>query len=88
MPGHAMQSRPVPGRGAQGGANPYVLGMTTILAVLLGITMLGVVVVLGLGMAGVVKGGDPRRSNALMRARVMLQGLAIALMVAILLLRH
>lgn len=62
--------------------------MISFLAVLLGVTMLGVVVVLGLGMAGVARGGDPRRSNALMRARVMLQGLAIALMVLILLMRH
>ncbi len=62
--------------------------MITVLAVLLALSMLGVVVVLGLGMVGVVKGGDPRRSNALMRARVMLQGVALALMAAILLLRH
>jgi hypothetical protein len=62
--------------------------MTSIVAVLLAITMLGVVVVLGLGMAGVVRGGDPRRSNALMRARVLLQGVALALMGLLLLLRH
>ncbi len=62
--------------------------MTTVLMVLLGIVMLAVLVVLGMGMLGVVKGGDPRRSNALMRARVMLQGLALALMAAILLLRR
>ena len=62
--------------------------MTSILMILLVVTMLGVVVVLGLGMAGVVRGGDPRRSNALMRARVLLQGVALALMVLILLLRH
>ena len=62
--------------------------MTSVLMVLLGIVMLAVLVVLGMGMLGVVKGGDPRRSNALMRARVMLQGLALALMAAILLLRH
>ncbi len=62
--------------------------MTSILMILLIVTMLGVVVVLGLGMVGVVRGGDPRRSNALMRARVLLQGVALALMVLILLLRH
>ena len=67
---------------------PYVGRMISILAVLLAIAMLGVLVVLGLGMAGVVRGGDPRRSNALMRARVLLQGVALALMAAILLLRH
>ena len=62
--------------------------MTTVLMILLGIVMLAVLAVLGMGMLGVVKGGNPRRSNALMRARVMLQGLALALMAAILLLRH
>ncbi len=62
--------------------------MTSILMILLVATMLGVLVVLGLGMVGVVRGGDPRRSNALMRARVYLQGLALALMAALLLLRH
>jgi hypothetical protein len=62
--------------------------MTSILMILLGFTMLAVLVVLGLGMVGVVRGGDPRRSNALMRARVLLQGLALALMAGILLLRH
>jgi hypothetical protein len=50
--------------------------------------MLGVVVVLGLGIAGVGRGGDPRRSNALMRVRVLLQGAALALMALLLLLRH
>jgi hypothetical protein len=67
---------------------PYVGWMTSILFVLLAIVMLGVLVVLGLGMVGVVRGGDARRSNALMRARVLLQGVALALMALILLLRH
>jgi hypothetical protein len=62
--------------------------MTSIVAILLAISMLGVVVVLGLGIAGVGRGGDPRRSNALMRVRVLLQGAALALMALLLLLRH
>jgi hypothetical protein len=74
--------------GAQVAARPYVDGMTSVLAILLAIVMLGVVGVLGAGMVGVVRGGDPRRSNALMRARVLLQGIALALMALILLLRH
>jgi hypothetical protein len=61
--------------------------MTSVLAVLLAIVMFGVVVVLGLGMMGVVRGGSPRRSNALMRARVLLQGLALVLIALILLLK-
>jgi hypothetical protein len=62
--------------------------MTSVVAILLAVAMLGVVLVLGLGMVGVVRGGDPRRSNALMRARVLLQGVALALMALLLLLRH
>jgi hypothetical protein len=62
--------------------------MALVLMILLVLTLLGVLVVLGLGMLGVVKGGDPARSNALMRARVLLQGVALALMAGLLLLRH
>jgi hypothetical protein len=62
--------------------------MQSFLMILLGLTLLGVLVVLGLGMAGVARGGDPRRSNQLMRARVVLQGLALALMALLLLVRR
>jgi len=62
--------------------------MTSIVAILLAIVMLGVVVVLGAGMLGLVQGGSPRRSNALMRARVLLQGIALVLIALLLLLRH
>ncbi len=42
--------------------------------------MIGVVGVLFAGMVGLVRGGgDPQRSNALMRWRVILQGVALAL---------
>ncbi len=46
--------------------------------------MLGVLAVLGAGVAGLVKGGDPRRSNRLMQWRVALQALALLLLVIIL----
>jgi hypothetical protein len=63
--------------------------MTSILPILLLIVMLAVLAVLGAGMFGLVRGGgDPRRSNALMRARVVLQGVALLLIALILLLRH
>ncbi len=65
----------------------YVREMTSLLMILLGATLLGLLVVLALGMLGVVRGGDPRRSNALMRARVLLQGVALALMAVLLLSR-
>lgn len=58
--------------------------MTTLLAVLLGLSMLGVLGVLGFGMAGLVRGGgDPRRSNKLMQYRVILQAVALVLAVAL-----
>jgi hypothetical protein len=70
-------------------AVPYVRCMTSILPILLLIVMLAVLAVLGAGMFGLVRGGgDPRRSNALMRARVVLQGVALLLIALILLLRH
>jgi len=62
--------------------------MMTFLAILLGLVMLGVVATLGAGMVGVVRGGDPRRSNALMRGRVLLQGVALVLIALILILKN
>ena len=38
--------------------------------ILLFVVMLAILGVLGLGMAGVARGGDPARSNRLMQARV------------------
>jgi hypothetical protein len=62
--------------------------MTQFLFILLMIVMLAVVGVLAAGMLGVVRGGDPRRSNALMRWRVLLQGLAILIFVLLMATRH
>lgn len=56
--------------------------------ILLGVALAGVLGVLGAGMVGVARGADPRRSNALMRWRVMLQGLAILLFALLLMSRH
>jgi Hypoxia induced protein conserved region len=54
--------------------------MKTFLAILIGLTMLGVLGVLFAGIFGLVRGGgDPRRSNALMRWRVVLQAIALCL---------
>ncbi len=50
--------------------------------------MLCVVGVLGAGMLGLVQGASPRRSNALMRARVLLQAVALVLIALLLLARH
>jgi Hypoxia induced protein conserved region len=54
--------------------------MTTFLSVLVVIAMLATLGVLIAGMVGMVRGtNDPRRSNRLMRYRVMLQAVALAL---------
>ncbi len=54
--------------------------MKTFLAVLVGLLMLGTVGVLFAGLFGLIRGGgDPRRSNRLMRWRVILQAAALLL---------
>jgi len=63
--------------------------MSNVLAILLALVMLAILGVLGAGMFGLVRGSaDARRSNALMRARVLLQGVALALIALILLTRN
>ncbi len=58
--------------------------MRTLLSFFLILVMAGVLGVLLLGIVGVARGGDPRRSNQLMRWRVLLQAIAL-LVLAILL---
>jgi hypothetical protein len=54
--------------------------MTTFLSILVVIAMLATLGVLIAGMVGLARGAnDPRRSNRLMRYRVMLQAAALAL---------
>ena len=74
--------------GAQIGARDYVPMMTQFLTILLAVVMLAVLGVLGAGMVGVARGSDPARSNALMRWRVLLQGLAIAIFALLLMSRR
>lgn len=59
--------------------------MVTILTILLGLTLLAVLGVLLVGLVGMGGGGsfNTKYGNKLMRARVMLQGLAILLMIAL-----
>lgn len=59
--------------------------MKTVVTILLVLAMLGTLGVLFAGMVGMVKGEGGQRSNALMRWRVMLQGLAIGLFVILVL---
>jgi len=58
--------------------------MKTVLAILVGIAMLATLGVLFAGMIGIAQ-GNPERSNALMRWRVLLQGVALALFALLLL---
>jgi hypothetical protein len=60
--------------------------MKTFLGVLLVISMIAVVVVLVAGVIGMIHGGDPRRSNKLMRMRVLMQGIALVIFAILLLL--
>jgi hypothetical protein len=50
--------------------------------------MLSILVVLGLGMVGVARGGSPQRSNRLMQWRVGLQGLALLIFVLLMMTRR
>lgn len=61
--------------------------MITFLAILTGLAMLATLGTLFAGMLGIVRGAnDPARSNALMRWRVLLQGVALGLFVLLLML--
>jgi hypothetical protein len=55
--------------------------MHTFLAVLVGLLMLATLGVLIAGTIGMVREGNPRRSNKLMQWRVLLQGAAILLFI-------
>ncbi|MEJ0019284.1 MAG: twin transmembrane helix small protein [Acetobacteraceae bacterium] len=54
--------------------------MKTFLVIVIGLLMLGTLGVLFAGLLGMARGGDPARSNQLMRWRVMLQGAALLLL--------
>jgi len=64
----------------------HIRAMTTFLTVLLVLAMLGVLGVLGVGVATMIRGGNPRMSNKLMQGRVVMQAVALALLVLLMLL--
>ncbi len=70
--------------------DPNYHSMIIFLTILVGLAMLGTLGVLFAGMLGLARGGgNPGRSNALMRWRVLLQGVALVLFALLLtLLRH
>jgi hypothetical protein len=58
--------------------------MRAVLTVLVGVLMLATLGVLIAGMLGMVREGNPRRSNKLMQLRVLLQGAALLLFIILL----
>jgi hypothetical protein len=63
--------------------------MTTFVTILLVFAMIGTLAVLGMGVASMLRGGDPRRSNKLMQSRVIMQALALVLLAVLMLMaRH
>jgi len=64
--------------------------MQSLLSVLIVLALIAVAVVLAAGLASFVAGGEFNRkyANKLMRLRVLTQGVAIALLLTSLLLRH
>ena len=63
--------------------------MSLIVTILLILAMAGVLIVLLFGVATMLRGGNPRRSNKLMQMRVIMQGLALLLLAILMLLsRH
>jgi ABC-type Na+ efflux pump permease subunit len=55
----------------------YDAAMHVFLTVLLVLAMIGVLIALGVGVATMLKGGNPRRSNKLMQLRVIMQAVAL-----------
>jgi NADH:ubiquinone oxidoreductase subunit 6 (subunit J) len=60
--------------------------MTSFVTILLVLALVGVLGVLLAGVATMLRGGNPRRSNKLMQARVIMQGLALLLLAILMLL--
>jgi NADH:ubiquinone oxidoreductase subunit 6 (subunit J) len=55
----------------------YDAAMSVFLTVILVLAMVGVLIALGVGVATMLKGGNPRRSNKMMQMRVLMQAVAL-----------
>ena len=51
--------------------------MHAFLTLILVLAMVGVLIALGVGVATMLKGGNPRRSNKMMQLRVIMQAVAL-----------
>ncbi|HUZ62753.1 MAG TPA: twin transmembrane helix small protein [Acetobacteraceae bacterium] len=77
----------MPPQGAQTAGTGYVPRVKIFFLILLFICLAGVLASLFAGVFGLVKGGgDPRRSNRLMRYRVMFQAAALVILAILFLL--
>jgi hypothetical protein len=54
--------------------------MHVFLTVILVLAMVGVLIALGVGIATMLKGGNPRRSNKMMQMRVVMQAVALVVL--------
>jgi len=54
--------------------------MRVFLTVILVLALVGVLIALGIGVATMLKGGNPRRSNKLMQMRVIMQAVALVVL--------
>ena len=54
--------------------------MHVFLTVILVFALIGVLVALGVGVATMLKGGNPRRSNKMMQLRVIMQAVALVVL--------
>ncbi len=73
-----------PARGSLAGARAYLEGMKILLGLLVILGMAATVGVLFAGLIGLARGGNPARSNRLMRWRVILQGVTLLLLALLL----
>ena len=57
--------------------------MHVFLTLILVLAMVGVLIALGVGVATMLKGGNPRRSNKMMQMRVIFQAVALVALAAL-----
>jgi hypothetical protein len=70
------------------GSDRHIVQVTVFLTILLVMAMLGTLTVLGFGVASLLRGGHPRRSNKLMQSRVIMQALALVLLAILMMMAH
>jgi Hypoxia induced protein conserved region len=64
----------------------HIPAMSIFLTVLLVLAMLGVLGALGVGVATMIRGGNPRLSNKMMQMRVVMQAAALVILALLMLL--